>query len=297
MRLAVRPFLMAPPDTVDFSISWHHSLPSGIEPLGDRIIDWDHRTVLSLQAQLEIDVPAVLLGIHSGRRTGLTVVVSAGSSTTRLRGPVWIGDVTATRSTRMAIDVAIAGKELGGRLDLLTQLVVTTPDPTDDLAPRQEGAILWSHRHSVVLEGDAAQFPTEHADLSQPPYDLPKAAWLLEILTDDLDAAAASAVRLVVNDTHPVMTRIREGDSSPHSLLAMSVVRWEVTRRLVDLALDLPEFADRDEDFEEDSLGWMLTGILAAHFPGETARSLRTMREMERALYEASLQNTTRAFE
>jgi hypothetical protein len=147
-----------------------------------------------------------------------------------------------------------------------------------------------------MLEGDAPQFPTETADLSAAPYKLPKAAWLLEILSDDLDMAAAAAVRLIVNEVHPLIQRILDGDASADAVIALETLRWDVARQLIEMALTTPEFIERDEAFEEDSFGWLLTSVVTTHFPGESPRSLRTMREMQRSRYEAALQDAARVF-
>ena len=294
MRLAVRPFAVASEDSVRFVTAWHEIRGERTELLGESIKDWDYLTVLTLHAELEVDVAAARRSAHLTANSGLAVVLSAASSATRLRGPVWAENVSAPKKQHLRIEVDIAGSELGGRLDLITQLVVSRPEPLDELGPTHRGAIIWRHRHSVLLEGDAPQFPTEPADLSGPPYNLPRAAWLLEIASDDLDVPAAAAVRLVVNEAHPLMRRVLDGDASPEAVQALETVRWDVARQLVDAALALPEFIERDDAFEEDSFGWLLAGVLATHFPGESPRSVRTIRDTQRARYEAALQDAAR---
>lgn len=296
MRLAVRPFAVASDDSVRFTTSWRVVRGDHTEALGDSIRDWDYMTVLSLQAELEVDVTEVRRSAHIGKRCGLTVVVSAGSSATRMRGPIWSGQVWSVTRERLRIGVDVAGAELGGRLDLHTQLVVSEPDPADDLGAATPGTILWTNRHSVMLEGDGPQFPTESGDLSQPPHSLPKAAWWLDIVTDDLDVVAAAAVRLIVNRAHPIMKRVLDGDTSPESVLALEVSRWDVARQLIEFALDSPEFVERFGTFEEDSFGCLLANIMVMHFPGETPETLRTIRAVRRARFEAGLQNAARIF-
>jgi hypothetical protein len=294
VRLTVRPFAVAADDAVRFTTGWQVVRDDHAEALGDSIRDWDYMTVLRLQAELEVDVSTVRLSAHLGARCGLVVVVSAGSSTTRIRGPVWIGQISSPTRERRRMGIEIAGDELGGRLDLLTRLVVSKPEPADDLGAPTRGAILWSDRCSVMLEGDGPQFPTEPADLSKSPYRLPKAAWVLDIVTDDLDVAAAAAVRLVVNQEHSVMKRVLGGDTSPESVLALEASRWDVARQLIEFALDSPEFVERYDKFEEDSLGRLLANIILMYFPGETAETLRTMRATRRARFEVGLQDAAR---
>jgi hypothetical protein len=294
MRLAVRPFAVASDEAVRFTAGWRVVRDDHTEALGDSIRDWDYMTVLALQAELEIDVTEVRRSAHTGTKSGLAVVVSAGSSATRMRGPIWTGQVWSVTRERLRIGTRIAGAELGGRLDLLTQLVLSQPDPIDDLGATTRGTVLWANRHSVMLEGDGPQFPTEPGDLSRPPHALPKAGWWLDIVTDDLDVAAAAAVRLIVNQAHPVMRRVLDGDTSPDAVLALETSRWDVARQLIEFALDSPEFTEGFGNFEEDSFGCLLTNIMTMHFPGETPESLRTMRFQRRARFEASLQNAAR---
>lgn len=294
MRLAVRTFAVASDDAIRFTAAWRVIRDDHAEALGDSIRDWDYMAVLPLQAELEVDVTEVRRSAHIGKNCALSVVVSAGSSATRMRGPIWSGQVWSMTRERLRIGVQIAGGELGGRLDLVTQLVVVSPDPIDELGATTRGTILWTHRHSVMLEGDGPQFPTEPGDLSRPPYRLPKAAWLLDIVTDDLDVAAAAAVRLIVNQTHPVMRHVLDGDTSPESVLALETSRWDVARQLIEFALDSAEFLERFGTFEEDSFGRLLTNVMTIHFPGETPDSLRTMRAANRPRFESSLQNAAR---
>lgn len=296
MRLTVRPFAVASDEAVRFTTGWMVVRGDHAEVLGDSIRDWDYMTVLPLQAEIEIDVTEIRRSAHLGRKCGLTVVVSAGSSATRMRGPIWSGPVWSATRERLRIGADVAGAELGGRLDLLTQLIVSEPDPVDDLGASAPGTILWANRRSVMLQGDGPQFPTEPGDLSRPPHGLPKAAWWLDIVTDDLDVAAAAAVRMIVNQTHPVMERVLEGDASPESVLALEASRWDVARQLIDFALNSPEFFERFGAFEEDSFGRLLTNVMLMHFPGETPETLRAMRTVRRARFEAALQNAARIF-
>jgi hypothetical protein len=296
MRLTVPPFAVASEDAMRFTTGWQTIRSGQGEALGDSIQDWDYMTVLSLQAEVEIDVSEVRRSAHIGKKCGLKVVVSAGSSATRMRGPIWSGQVTSPTWERLRIGAQVAGTELGGRLDLFTQLVVSNPDPVDHLGATARGTILWNNRRSVLLEGDGPQFPTEPGDLSNPPTTLPKAAWWLDIITDDLDVVAAAAVRLIVNQAHPVMRRVLDGDTSPVSVLAIDASRWDVARQLIEFALDSPEFEERFGTFEEDSLGRLLTNVMQMHFPGETPQTLRRMRAVRRAGFEAALQNSAGLF-
>jgi hypothetical protein len=203
-------------------------------------------------------------------------------------------EVTSTTTQRLPIEFDLAGAELGGRLEITTQIVVVRPDPEDELGASMRGTVIWRQRHRVLLEGDAAQFPTETADLAVPPHNMHRAGWLLDVEAADLDMNAGAAVRLIINESHPLMRRVLDGDASPDAVVALEVMRWDVARQLIDIALDTPEFLERDEAFEEDSFGWLLNAVITTHFPGENPRSLHAMRERERGRYETMLQDQAR---
>lgn len=296
MKLSVRPFALAPDETVRFLTPWQEVRGSRVEALGEAIGDWDFRTVLRLKADLEIDIAALRRTTHQGSDAAFSVIVSAFSSTTRLRCPVWSSSIASRSRQRVPVDFELAGSQLGGRLDLITQVVLSQPDARDPLSARRPGSVVWRHRQSVLLEGDAEQFPTETADFSIPPFHEPHAGWFLEVAADDLDVSAASAVRLVLNESHPLVARILDGETSSDVVLALEVLRWDVARQLIDQALTNPEFVERDESFDEDSFGWLLRNVLATHFPGETPKSVMAMREGQPARYEATLQQSARIF-
>lgn len=297
MRLAVRPFAMASEDSVRFSKPWHQLRTDGEDQLlGAAIEDWDYMTVLRLNSELDIGRTEALERAHLGPKSELTIVISAGSSATKVRRPVWLQALSGAKTQRLSVEIELPGDELGGRLDLITQLVVSKPDPADELAPTAIGSTIWREKHSVFLEGSAPQFPTESGDLSQPPYRCAHAAWVLEVIADDIEMPAAAAVRLIINDTHPLMRRILEGDSSPECVTALETIRWDVARQLVELALTDDVFLEHDGTFEEDTLGSLLMNVININFPGQTPRALRSIRETNRARYEVLLQDAIAPF-
>ncbi len=296
MRMSLAPFATASDEGINFVTSWQIVREGLSQTLGEFVSDWDYMTRLHLKAELQIDLPAVRSSTHQGASAEFALVVSAGSNTTRMRGPIWCENIPSGEERLLTVDTQLSGWEIGGRLDLVTTLTVIDPDPIDELGASACGSILWRNHHRVALEGDVSQFPTESADLSQPPYSCPQAGWRLEVDTDDLDANAAGAVRLIINHTHPVMKPVLEGLDSPETTLAMHTLRWDVTRQLINLALDSPEFVERYPSFDEDTLGWTLTNVVRTHFPGESLSSLSAMRDSRRADFESMLQNATGMF-
>jgi hypothetical protein len=279
---------MAPPDAVRFTVPWQRHAPEGPVPLTDDIPAWDYLASLPLAAVVEVNSDAVREACHLGAGSELRLIVTAASSTTKMRGPVAVLPVMAGP---MAVDVRLTGHELGGRLSLETLLVVAAVDRTDALSPRAAGSIVWRHRRTSWLEGESARFPTEVADLGSAPFFTPRALWYVEIEADDLDSAALGGVRLVLNEAHPAVERVLAGDASAEATATLSMLRWDVARQLVFAALDNDELIERGGEFEDETLGAMLAGVLSTHWPGESPRSLRQLRHTEPGRFERELQD------
>jgi hypothetical protein len=288
MRSSAPPFLPAPRDAVRFTVPWQLQRGTGPVLLADDVPAWDYQATIALAAVLDVDVEAVRAACHLGHGSELHVVVTASSSATKMRGPV---AVASAEGGPVQLDVELMGHELGGRLLLDTVLVVSHVERTDALSPRAPGSILWRHPKSTWLEGESARFPTEVADLAAAPFFTPGALWFLDIRTDDLDTAALGSVRLVLNESHPLVTRLLAGDTSPETALTMSALRWDIARQLITTALESEEFVERDGIFDDETLGAMLAGVLAMHWPGESPRSLRQLRVVEPARFERELQD------
>lgn len=288
MRTSAAPFPVAPPDAVRFSVSWQLHTPGGPTALADEVAAWDYLAELTLSAVLEVDADALRTACHLGDRSKLRVVVTATSSTTKMRGPITVVPVTPGP---IALDVRMLGHELGGRLALDTLVVASDIERTDALSPRAKGSILWRDRRATWLEGESARFPTDVADFGGAPFFTPGALWYLDLRSDDLDASALGGVRLVLNENHPAMARVLAGDASAEAYATLSALRWDVARQLVGAALDSDEFVERGGVFEEEALGSMLAAVLALHWPGESPRALRQLRRTEPARFERELQD------
>lgn len=288
MRTGAAPFPLAPDDAVRFTTPWRLESPNGSSVLGGDTPGWDYLATLDLSAVVEVDTDAVRERCHLGPDSLLRILVTASSSTTKMRGPVAVRDV---ESGPIPIRVKLVGHELGGRLALEILLVAAIVERIDTLSPRASGSILWRHRQTSWLEGDSARFPTEVADLSASPYFTPGALWFVDMIADDLDSVALGSVRLILNGSHPTVERILVGDPSSETTAILSVMQWDVARQLILKALDDDEFVERGGGFEEDTLGAMLSNLLNVYWPGESARALRQVRAAEPERFERELQD------
>ncbi len=288
MRTNAAPFPMAPSDAVQFTVPWQIHTSDGPTPLTDDVAAWDYLATIALSAVVHVDADAVRHVCHLGGGSQLRIVVTASSSTTKMRGPVAVVPVTTGPAP---LDVRLVGHELGGRLSLDTLLVAATIEGTDALSPRAPGSILWRHRKASWLEGESARFPTAVADLGAGPFFTPNALWYVDVRAADLDSAALGSVRLVLNERHAAVARVLAGDASAEALATLSVLRWDVARQLILAALENEEFIERGGMFEEETIGSMLAGVLALHWPGESPRALRQLRRTEPGRFNRELQD------
>jgi hypothetical protein len=288
MRTSAAPFASAATESVRFKVPWQLHTLSGPTPLLDEVPAWDYQTTIALSAVLEVDADAVRETCHLGASSKLCIIVSAASSTTKMRGPVAVAPVSAGP---VDVDIQLRGHELGGRLILDTMLLAAAIERTDALSPHAAGSILWRQRKTSWLEGESARFPTEVANLAAPPFFAPKALWFVDVRTDDLDSAALGAVRLILNENHQAIARLLAGDTSPETRATLSTLRWDVSRQLILAALDCDDFVECDGHFDDETLGQMLAGILTLYWPGESPRVLRQLRRTDPARFERELQD------
>lgn len=94
-----------------------------------------------------------------------------------------------------------------------------------------------------------------------------------------------------LNERHPAVDRLLAGDASSEAKATLSTLRWDIARQLVAAALDSDEFIERDGLFEDETLGSMLAGVIAIHWPGESPRALRQLRRTEPTRFERELQD------
>lgn len=293
MRTSAVPYPTAPSDAVRFVVPWQVRTPSGALPLSDDFPGWDYQAVIDISARVEVDLDEVRTACHLGSGTRLQLVVSASSTSTKVRGLVAVVPVS---TPSVSLDATMQGHELGGKLVVDTLLVATNIERSDALSPRLAGSILWRSRKTSWLEGEGSRFPTEVADLGAAPFLTPGALWFVDVRLDDLDASALGSVRLVLNESHPAVARLLAGDSAPETTAMMSALQWDVARQLVLRALECDEFVERSDGFEEDTLGAMLLNVLSIHWPGESPRSLRQLSRTEPSRFERELQDRAGLF-
>lgn len=263
----VAPFRQAAVDSVRVD-PWRFA--ESEERLRDRAEHWDPDLTLRLNRTVVVDVDAVVTstGVASADRLAIAAVWK--SDRTRLRGPgmsVPLGGRSG--EIRISLSLDVPGHLAGGTLEIRTVLIRTEGDEEESpIVARRAGAVLWSERVTVALEGSAARFPVTVLNFSEVPGLAGDAPWALEWSPRDLDQPVLGAMRLLVNSGVPrVVEAISRSDDTENRSIA-SMVRFDLARSLVHGALSEEEFVQRTREFEADSVGRMLTNLLDRYWPG-----------------------------
>jgi hypothetical protein len=262
--------------------------------LPDRIDDWDYSVPLALACDVVVDVTRLREEVGLPSDDALTLVALWEATSTGIREVGSRQPVLGASEQAFELFLRLDGSRIGGQLILERLVVLSSPGTSDDaLAARTAGSVLLAEpradRSTIVLEGEAARFPTEVLDFGELPIAEPEALWFLDLDFADLEQSPLSAMRLYVNGVHPAMERaLVQGDDV--GALVRSTLQWDVARILIHRALDHDEFVAEWDGFGEDTLGLALQQLIQRLWPGEDASSLRARRLAKPARFEYQLQ-------
>ena len=289
MRIPVVPFL-TPPDTAISHGGWFLATVDGDIALPNDLPHWDYQTVLELAAPVSVDRGAVTDACRLDWDSGLSVLVLARSSHTKAEIVAAKVDVPLSDNFDIAIELRLDGRELGGRLTLETLLVSKFPKPCGALAPVHPGSILWRRTHWTNLEGIGAQFPTETIDFTATGRD-PRAGWELRIDFSDPESLFMSSARLTLNSGHPAVGKLLRGERDEGTGQLLRTLNWDITRQMVQIALQSDDVAALDTDPDAISVAGVLRNLLATVWPLESVVTLRNWLVYEPNRIEVHLQH------
>jgi hypothetical protein len=107
---------------------------------------------------------------------------------------------------------------------------------------------------------------------------------------DDLDADGRSALRLVVNTSHPAVADLVDGDDRARRERVGSVLRWDVARRVLDELLADERFVERFGELAPGSIGGFVQSMIEGRWPDDSARTLLERRATSRGRFETEVQ-------
>jgi hypothetical protein len=258
---------------------------------------WDYQTELRFESTVQVDRRTIVTecGLGHDVRVGLLTTWWASSTNLRRTGNL----VELNESIDYVLSFDVPAGVTGGSLTLQRQLVIIDAGSTDNpLAARTPGSVLWreprENRATVYLEGEAARFPTEVIDFQSGRVADSEAAWWLDRDLSDLEATPLNGLRLYLNEHHEVMKQVLAGATDPVATLTAEFLKWDVTRSLMNAALDTDEFIEGWGGFRPGSLGEVLELLIRKYWPGEDAQSLTALRNQDPGVFDARLQGRMR---
>jgi hypothetical protein len=151
--------------------------------------------------------------------------------------------------------------------------------------------VLWTETQRVALEGNAARFPMAAVDFTTLARVPDGAAWYVDWDHEDLDSPVLGGLRLLLNSAHPRMASIaRTATDDPAAPLVRSLIECDVARHLAHAALGNERFVQTPDAFPEESVGRLLSDLLATVWPGIPVASLRARLFQDPARLDAELQ-------
>lgn len=250
--------------------------------------EWDYSVDIRVQVELDVDLEGLLDDCGLAAEAHIVGLICWTSSATRLRGAGGHGRLGQGRTV---LSMDIPGSELGGDLQLEFRCVLGSAGTVENgLAPRRTGNTLWRAGRRVALEGSGARFPTLPVSFATTGIAGGRPAlWCLASSTDDLTAAASTALRLMLNTDHGAVVELVQHGSAEQGRQFMEFMRFDVARQLVFAALEHEEL-DAAVVYEPGSIGEVLSGLLAKLFPHRSVAQLRADARTSRGELEAEIQ-------
>ena len=293
MRQVVLPYRTA--SAACWTRSPWRRLDGGAEQeLLDRIEDWDYSVPLSLTSEVTVNVEKLRADSLLSDDDSVVLVAIWEASSTGIREIGCRQALPPEGECTFELLVNLDGSLLGGVLTLERQVVLAAAGASPvPLAARFAGSVILreerSETKSLLLEGEAARFPTEVVDFAQLRIAEPDALWYLDMAGADLEKSALSAMRLYVNGAHAAVRRALSRDDGTGELVR-SVLQWDIARAMIHRALDNDEFVEDWDGFEDGTLGGALQQLAQRVWPSEDGASLRARRDANPARFEYQLQ-------
>lgn len=265
--------------------------------LPDALPDWDYQMNLSLRNEVHVDLDAVYAATGLTPDVSLSLVVVWTATGSGLRGTAKRIQLSGVGAHNVELEVELQGTQLGGLLTLDTHLVLAELcEDSTIAAPRRGGSMLWTHSHSLRLQGDAPQFPIAVVDFATT--QLPaESAWHVQ-LNGNLEMATMGTLLLLINEQKKSVVTAFQNAAAPRAIdkVFLSAAHADIARTMVEHALADPDFTF-DVDYPEESLGATLQSLLAHLFPGVSLQHLRQRRDQSPNLFATEVQAAVKIFE
>lgn len=291
-RKSAFPFQVLPGESVRVG-SW--MLGDRGEPLeraGDILENWDYARDLEVRLDLEVDLElaSASLGIEIDELK-LDVVLKAGTGSGKIPRRV---DVLARRavekvSPKTTLIGLIESGNLSGRLSLECGVLLgEVSSIAGALTPRWKGARLWETKREVLIEdGGASRFPIETVSFTENFRGAPHehAPWYVDWKPDRWHLDFGGAVRLYVNsDIREVEERVTAGDP-----LTLQAILGDTINQIISSVLAAPDGEELLDDCGEGSLGNQVSHWIETAFPGQSMKSIASLRSHRPGRFHAAV--------
>lgn len=204
--------------------------------------------------------------------------------------PLGVGEVS--------LNVAVPGGLLGGQLTLRTVVhTSTTPDPKQPGDPTEVGSILWDDHITVLLEGGGAQLSVLPVSFDARGY-AEGAPWRIVVKglgdgsLEDLNLPASEILTVLINTDMAESAALGDlGESTDEQAVLRRVLKWEIGRKLVQLASETTAFRPAD-NFKSGSIGALLKTVTSMYVIDD--RSQFTLLQRAPHLLDQRIQSTHR---
>jgi hypothetical protein len=250
---------------------------------------WDCETDLNFAREINVDRATLAREadlVPSEIR--LELIVQWRVSDSLLSGVAFRHPIDEESTSTVHISFTLDGRSLGATLGLTTLVILRNALPTGGgPSAALAGSVLWrDSTKKVRLTGDASRLPITVVDFLHERRDQ-SAPWAVHI-DGPLEAPAMGAVQLLLNSRRTDVVSLIEGESSDPGLskVVRSALYVAVGRAMVEHALADDELLD-DAEYDDETLGGVLLGLVKSRFGGRTLSDLRNLREQEPGAFSA----------
>lgn len=284
------PYRLAGPRGFIADSGWRYTFPGqelhGNMVLGDYLPGWDYNREVHCRRDLKINSSTVRddCGLTASG-TDIRLCVFAMTAGSRQRSLVWQASLPEAGVQEFTMQFALgdasadgilAPGALSGNLRLETQLLLA--DRSEDRQPftaHAAGSRLWVHEHNVILEGDRPRLPMIATAFSAD-FQLRHVAGTdfyvdLDGIQEFTDPFLHSFMIYVNSENEEFAAAVSEGTAEALNRIYGVLV----SRLLLHVCLNLPEFPDALTQYESGAVGAVIQQLLPGIFPELTPGQVR----------------------
>jgi hypothetical protein len=247
--------------------------------------------------EIDIDPRALASELLQGKDASFCITLEVRSEHTKIRYVQAFEEFSAAdASFRASFEVEVPNQTIGGRLVLVTRLVLVKGDPQDAVAASRCGSILGVDLRYYDVEESFDGFPhLEPSDLTNIFGLTPGPHWIVDVDTDDLTLHSTQALTVNINADSRVGKLLLSG--RPENEVLRQSLRCDIHRTMVNAALNSDDLKNELENSEApfknypNSIGAFLFGNLILCGFSDGIGAARALREQNPAEFEARIHN------